>query len=183
MPIGRRTGLVLAAAAALAVHGCGADKREARICPRVEILESADRLTAFAPGPGRDVTDVVLNGSIAGFEGECTVAGDRVEIDLELAFSLERGPANRTGKAQFAHFVAIQEFHPAPGGKRVFPVDVAFEEGGTRAVFRDTVTIGIPLAEKQSARDFNIFIGFQLEPGQLDYNRTGAPARPAPAGG
>ena len=181
----RRAALPLAAiAVSLAVHGCGGDDgRAERICPRVEILEYADRLTEFRPGQGRDATDVVVQGRLVNFAGECNVEEDSVEVDLVVEFSLDRGPANRTGKARFAHFVAIQEFHPDPAGKRVFPVEVAFEAGRDRALFRDGVAISIPLADGRSARDYNVFIGFQLDRGQLDYNRSGGARAPAPPRG
>ena len=185
MSVPRRVAIASAAAAvSLAVYACGGEDRFAeRICPRVQVLEYADRLTEFAPGPGRDVTDVVLRGRIAGFQGECTVGKESVEVDLGVEFLLERGPANRAGKGRFAHFVALLEFHPAPVGKRVFPVEIEFESGNNRALFRDGVAIEIPLTGKRSAKDFNVFIGFQLEPGQLEHNRSGAARPPIPAGG
>ena len=175
MPDRRRLGAVLSAAAlSLAVHACsGDDRRAERICPRVEILEHADRLTQFSAGPGRDLTDVVMRGRIAGFAGECEVGESAVSVELVLRFALDRGPANRDGKGRFSHFVAIQEFHPAPAGKRVFPVEIAFQPGSGRTEFRDSVAIEIPLGGQRSARDFNVFIGFQLDRGQLEYNRSG----------
>ena len=185
LPVGRGAGIALAAAAlSLAVHGCaGDDRRAERICPRVEILEHADRLTRFAAGPGRDLTDVVLRGRIAEFGGECEVGKDSVSVELVLEFMLDRGLANRDGKGRFSHFVAIQEFHPAPAGKRVFPVEIAFEPGRNRALFRDSVAIDIPLDGKRSARDFNVYIGFQLDRGQLEYNRSGTGASDFPSRG
>ncbi len=181
----RRVAILLAACATpLAIHGCGGDAgRAERICPRVEILEHADRLTEFRSGAGRDVTDVVVRGRLVDFAGECEIEEDSVEVDLVVEFALDRGPANRAGKARFAHFVAIQEFHPDPAGKRVFPVEIDFEAGRDRALFRDRVAISIPLAGGRSARDYNVFIGFQLDRGQLDYNRSGGARRPVRGGG
>ena len=180
----RRIGVVLAAVSvSLAAHGCSGDQRVERICPRVEILEHAGRLTEFAPGPGRDVTDVVLRGRVVNFAGECKVGEGSVAVDLIVEFSLDRGPANREGKGRFAHFIAIQEFHPAAAGKRVFPVEIEFEPGRTRALFRDAVAIAIPLAGERRARDYNVFIGFQLDRGQLDYNRSAGGRRPVRSGG
>ena len=183
-PVIRGAGIALAAAAlSLAVHGCGADRRDERICPRVQILEHADQLTRFADGPGRGQNDVALRGRIAGFGGECEVGEDSVSVELTLEFTLDRGPANRDGKVRFSHFVAIQEFHPAPAGKRVFPVEIEFETGRDRTSFRDAVSIGIPLTGERRARDFNVFVGFQLDPGQLDYNRSGSGAGGVSSGG
>ena len=185
LSIRRRAAVASAAAAvALAVSACGGEDRFAeRICPRVQVLEYAGSLTEFAPGPGRDVTDVVLRGRIAGFRGECKVEEKSVAVDLAVEFSLERGPANRTGKGRFAHFVAIPEFHPAAVGKRVFPVEIEFESGSNRALFRDAVAIEIPLTGQRSAKDFNVFIGFQLERSQLEHNQSGAARPRIPSGG
>ncbi len=178
MPIRRRSAVAAAAAAiSLLAYGCGGEERFAqRICPQVQILEYADRLTEFADGAGRDVTDVVLRGRLVNFEGECNVEKDAVELDLVLDFLIERGPASRGGKGRFAYFVAIPEFHPAPRGKRVFPIEMEFESGVNRVVYRDEISVGIPIAEGRNASDFNLFIGFQLDRGQLEFNRSGGRA-------
>ena len=178
VPARRRSAAAAAVAAiSLLVYGCGGEERFAkRICPQVQILEYADRLTEFAGGAGRDVTDVVLRGRLVNFEGECNVEEDAVELDLVVDFLIERGPASRGDKGRFAYFVAIPEFHPAPGGKRVFPIELEFESGVNRVVYRDEISVGIPVAEGRNSSDFNLFIGFQLERGQLEFNRSGGRA-------
>ncbi len=166
-----------AVAISLLVHACGGEDRFAqRICPQVQILEYADRLTEFAGGSGRDVTDVVLRGRLVNFEGECNVEKDAVELDLVLDFLIERGPASGGDKGRFTYFVAIPEFHPAPSGKRVFPIDLEFESGVNRIVYRDEISVEIPVTEGRNASDFNLFIGFQLDRGQLEFNRSGGRA-------
>ena len=165
------------AATALLVHACGGEEKfSQRICPQVQILEYADRLTEFAPGPGRDLTDIVLRGRLVNFQGECNVEKDAVELDLMLDFLIERGPASRDDRGRFAYFVAISEFHPAPSGKRVFPIELEFESGLNRVAYRDRISVGIPVAEGRSPSDFNLFIGFQLDRGQLEFNRSGGGA-------
>lgn len=178
VPAWRRSAVAAAAAAiSLLVYACGGEERFAqRICPQVQILEYADRLTEFAGGAGRDVTDVVLRGRLVNFEGECNVEEDAVQLDLALDFLIERGPASRRDKGRFAYFVAISEFHPAPGGKRVFPIELDFESGVNRLAYRDQISVEIPVAEGRSASDFNLFIGFQLDRGQLEFNRSGGRA-------
>ena len=175
VPVCRRS--AAAAAISLLVYACGGEERfTQRICPQVQILEYADTLTEFAGGAGRDVTDVVLRGRLVNFEGECNVEEDTVELDLALDFLIERGPASRGGKGRFAYFVAISEFHPAPSGKRVFPIELEFESGVNRVAYRDRIAVRIPVAEGRNASDFNLFIGFQLDRGQLEFNRSGGRA-------
>ena len=175
VPASRGIAAALAAASiSLLLYACGGEERFAeRICPRVQLLEYADRLTEFAPGAGRDLTDVVLTGRLVDIGGECNVEDDRVELDLTVEFLLERGPANRSREGRFAYFVAIPEFHPAERGKRVFPVEMKFESGVNRVLYRDEISIAIPVTGQRRAEDFNVFMGFQLDRGQLRFNRSG----------
>ena len=175
VPARRKIAVALAAASiSLLLYACGGEERfSERICPRVQLLEYADRLTEFAPGAGRDLTDVVLTGRLVNIDGECNVEDDRVELDLTVEFLLERGPANRSREGRFASFVAIPEFHPAERGKRVFPVEMKFESGVNRVLYRDEISIAIPVTEQRRAPDFNVFMGFQLDRGQLRFNRSG----------
>ncbi len=175
LPACRRIAVALVAASIpLLLYACGGEDRFAqRICPRVQVLEYADRLTEFVRGSGRDLTDVVLTGRLVNFDGECTVEDDRVELDLTVEFVLERGPANRSREGRFAYFVAIPEFHPAERGKRVFPVAMKFEGGANRVLYRDEIAIEIPVTGQRSAPDFNVFMGFQLDRDQLRFNRSG----------
>ena len=175
VPAWRRIAVALAAASIpLLLYACGGEDRFAqRICPRVQVLEYADRLTEFVQGPGRDLTDVVLNGRLVNFAGECNVEDDKVELDLTVEFVLERGPANRNREGRFAYFVAIPEFHPAERGKRVFPVEMKFDSGANRVLYRDEIAIEIPVTGQRSAPDFNVFMGFQLNRDQLRFNRSG----------
>lgn len=176
LPACRRIAVALAAASIpLLLYACGGGERVSqRICPRVQLLEYADRLTEFAKGSGRDLTDVVLSGRLVDFDGECNVEDDTVELDLTVEFVLERGPANRSREGRFAYFVAIPEFHPAARGKRVFPVEMKFESGVNRVLYRDEIAIEIPVTGERRAPDFNIFMGFQLDRDQLRFNRSGS---------
>ena len=148
-----------------------------RVCPRVEILEYADQLTQFIPGPGRDITDIVFRGNFARYTGECEVDDEEVTVTLTLDFAVERGPSFRGQPARFQYFVAIPQFHPRPEGKRTFPVTIPFDEGRSRALYRDEINIEIPLDRRERSRNYNIFLGFQLDKDQLEYNRRGARRR------
>lgn len=166
----------LAWALALALlAGCaGPEKRGPRkVCPRVDILEYADTLVRFLPGPGRDVTDILFRTRLVNFQGECEVDEAAIDVELVLEFASERGPANRDRKAAFEYFVAIPQFHPMPAGKRRFAVALEFAKGQNRTLYRDEISIRIPLKKGQASTDFNVFVGYQLTPAELDYNQRG----------
>lgn len=159
---------------AIATAGCNAfDRRPPPPCPPVMVLRDASTETAYRPGPGRDVTDVVYRTRIADFTGSCAWNDKRTEVDIDLRvlFETDRGPANRARKASFSYFVAIPAFYPAPQGKRILPVDVIFPENVSRVRSGDTIHLHVPIAPKKTADDYPIYLGLQLTPQQIEENR------------
>jgi hypothetical protein len=140
-------------------------------CPNFLLLGHAGDITQFRPGPGRDVTDVEFRATITNFRGSCDHSKTGVEADFFVEFSVQRGPANRSREARFEYFVAIPRFHPAPAGKKTFPIKVTFKERQTRIFYRDEVTIEIPLRAGEIGANYDVYIGFQLDAEQLEYNR------------
>lgn len=137
------------------------------------VVRNASATTGYSEGSGRDVTDVVYSTRIANFTGSCEWNKDRTEVDLDLRvlFETERGPANRSRKANFEYFVAIPAFYPAPQGKRVLPVEVLFPENVTRVRSGDTIYLKVPIARNKVAGDYPIYLGLQLTPQQIEENR------------
>lgn len=173
----RRRVATAALGACLVLTGCGlfGDGPPPRPCPPVFVLEEADRLTKFRAGPGRDITDIAFEARIADFTGSCEDDDGKMELDLAIDFAVERGPANRSNEARFTYFVAIPKFYPQPEGKRRFDVVARFEGGRTRGVRREELNLNIPVPKGQSTRDFEIYLGIQLSPEELEFNkeRTG----------
>jgi hypothetical protein len=163
------------AALALLVAGCGNifDRRPPPGCLPILILKDAGSLTRYKPGAGKDITDVLFRGKIVDFRGVCDYNSERTEvaIDLNLAFELSRGPANRDRKAAFDYFVAIPRFHPAPQGRNKFKINVEFAGPATRLRTNDEIQIVIPLDPKVSLDEYAIYIGFQLTREELKDNR------------
>ena len=146
-------------------------------CPHIIIVKDTAELTAFQPGPGRDLTDVVLDARVSGFGGSCETDLERdqsgeVTVDLQLAFEAVRGPANRTREGKFSYFIAIGDRGGAILAKEVFETEFEFEGNRTRVGALEELSQAIPLRPGQLGDDFDIFVGFQLSPEQLDYNRA-----------
>jgi hypothetical protein len=163
-----------AAGLALLAAGCGMfDRSVPPPCPPVLVVNDASTFNQYRPGPGRDVIDMIFQGRIADFRGGCTWSRDRTEVDLDIsiAFDVERGPANPDRKGRFSYFVAIPAFHPTPQGKQVFPVDVAFPGNVTRMRAHQTVRLSVPVARNKRYDDYPVYIGFQLAPAEIEENR------------
>lgn len=146
-------------------------------CPHIIIVKDTAELTTFRPGPGRDLTDVVLDARIDRFGGECEtdLESDKsgtVNVDLQMIFEATRGPANETRTGEFSFFVAIANRDGAILAKKVFGTEFAFEGNRNRIGGIEELTQEIPLRAGELGEDFDIFIGFQLDPEQLKYNRA-----------
>lgn len=170
----RRGGLRIAAmiAVALVIAACASGKVKLPPCPNVLILGKAGSLVRFVDGPGRDITDVVFRARIADFQGSCAHEDNAVDVKLLITFAVERGPANKDRRAAFEYFVAIPRFHPRPEGKRRFRIGVPFAANATRVFYRDELNLDIPLRKGEVGANYDVFIGFQLSPSELEFNRT-----------
>jgi hypothetical protein len=156
----------------LVVAGCGAfggDNRRLP-CPNFLLLGNAENMTRFQAGPGRDITDIEFRAAITNFHGTCVHAASEVETEFFVEFAIQRGPANRSRQATFEFFVAIPRFHPAPAGKKTFSGTVTFGENQTRVFYRDQITLTIPLKSGETGASYDVYLGFQLDAEQLQYN-------------
>ena len=143
------------------------------VCPRVDTLVGAERITQFLPGPGRDLTDIEFEGTIAKVRTDCDY--DRngfVEVSATIDMVFSRGPASRGDSGRFEYFVAIS----GPGDeiidKQNFVLDVPFTDGAMRVAAREEITQEFSHDPDADARRYRIFIGFQLTREQLDYQRA-----------
>ncbi|HYD30948.1 MAG TPA: hypothetical protein VEB64_08860 [Azospirillaceae bacterium] len=149
----------------------GGEEPAGRGCPKVAIVRDAAAVTQFRPGKGRDLTDVVSHAELADFKGGCEYAKDGVTVDFDLRLVADRGPALQGNQASYRYFVAITQPDRTVAAKREFETTVAFEAGATRAGSTESLAQTIPLPQGQDAGGWEVLLGFQLTPEELDYNR------------
>jgi hypothetical protein len=159
----------------LALAACSA-KKEPPPCPPIYILSDAKEVTKYRPGAGRDLTDMDVQAEIVGFNGACTYKprGEdwNVELELQVAIEAKRGPGNTTRKADLTYFVALPAFFPQTQAKAVFPITVEFPEGTSSARHvDDSVTLTIPVKAKDLIDNYEVYLGFQTTPEELERNR------------
>lgn len=145
-------------------------------CPSVFLLKNANSLTYFKPTPIQDITDISATVTIVDFTGECKYnkKGTKANIILKVIFDIKRGPADNKKATSFRYFVAIPEFHPAPKGKSIFPLRAHFKGNQTRITLSDEISIEIPMSRTSKVDQYSVYIGLQLTPQQLKYNRSHA---------
>jgi hypothetical protein len=143
-------------------------------CPTILPVTHARQMTEFQ-GQGRDLTDVLFQARLANVLSSCAYNDDgkRVDSDLQVVLTADRGPANRDGTAKFKYFVAVTTAgdHPKILNRKEFDVSLKFEGNRSRVATSDEITPSIPLAKGKNGADYRIYVGLALTPEQLKYNR------------
>lgn len=172
--------------ALLALAGCGGGgffsgktaeekaKDAAFACPRVGIVRELSEVVQFRPGKGREPSDVLSHGVLSDYNGNCEYRDDGVTVNVALSLVAERGPALTGSQATYRYFVAVVPpgVEPTGGSKREFDTSVDFASGQTRAGNREELSQTIPLPKDTNAKDWRIYIGFQLSNEELAFNRA-----------
>lgn len=154
---------------------------EERPCPPVRIDKTASTLTQFRPDGGRDLTDMTLQAELVGYQGTCQYDDDDrvVEVEVTLAFTAVLGPGARAREQSFRYFVAIPRYFPNPVGKRVFDARLVFPDNTDRIRYvGEELRLRLPLDLGESGAAYPVYLGFQLTPEELEYNRAQRPGRP-----
>ena len=166
--------MAAAAVGMMALAGCeGIDltQETAFRCPEILIPLNTERVTRFAPGTGRDITDVVLQAEVKFLSGECSLEEDNITMTFPIAVRGERGPAERDGVEVMDVFLAVATPDRKILTRREIPMTLPFEGNRTTIVSSDIVTVNIPRDEQQTVDDFLVFMGLALSRDELAYNR------------
>jgi hypothetical protein len=177
----KRAFLALLLAAPIA--GCTSQQdATSALCPSGGIVPDANVLVQFRDGPGRDVTDVLVQGQVVDMKITCEYAKGRnakpaVTLDLQIAFAAERGPAERTRKASLPYFIAIVDGERNIVAKENFRADFEWPDNRPRTGRVDQWEPHIPLKSNFDGPSFQILVGFQLTAEQVAWNRAQRGAR------
>ncbi len=178
----------LAIALAAVLGGCSSDLLSSSAplpaCPSVSGLKDANRITVYRPGPGRDITDIVYEARILGFDGDCnyTIKNkskkpelqtySSVKVNIRPRFRVTPGPAMTNFNVKLDYFTAIPAFYPHPEGRADFSRQVELPATRTQLDVTDAdIEITIPLNERRSGPAQAVFVGFVLSEEQLKENR------------
>jgi hypothetical protein len=159
------------------LSACASKEEVVAQCPQGGIAPDANVVVQFRDGPGRDITDVVLQAQVVDMRIDCQYAKGKtakpsVSVDLQVAFKAERGPAERSRKVRVPYFIAIVDPSKSIVTKEVYFVDFEWTDNRpvTGAIVGDYSPF-IPLASNFDGPSYQILVGFQLSEAQLDWNR------------
>ncbi len=157
---------------ALVLSGCGLfQKDDPRICPRVSILNDADRAVVYRDGPGRDLIDVRHEAQIGDISWSCKYSKEQVRVLAKIRILAQRGPASVNAQASFDFFVAVTDNGYDILAKEVFKTTIPFPEGRTQSGVFEEIEEIIPLSSQEDGPNYEIIVGFQLSEEQLQLNR------------
>lgn len=181
----RRTALILAATflAATAVTGCRSSRLAQSLdstpnagpCPVAGSIYDAARYVKFADGSGELYSDIAYTGEITDVRIFCRYTDDfPLAAEIEIDFAYGKGPQADSDSHVYPYFVAVTRRNGKVLAKETFASEGNFRgksvTGKTELVNRIT----IPRADGSiSGVNFEIVVGFDLAPEQLEFNRAG----------
>lgn len=142
-------------------------------CPSGEVPREASKVTRFRDGPGRDLTDIVVEGEIYDILIQCKREKQTVAVDLQIGFSATRGPADRSRRADFEYWVAIVDSQRNVLSREAGRVRFDFKDNRMKLNFvSDEMEPLIPFKDPKEAGNYYVVVGFQLTPEELAWNRS-----------
>jgi hypothetical protein len=179
-PSAPRGTMLAAGAAALAASVLAAcstsDQENAGPCPNAFALHEAARVVEFRDPGLESYENVAYTAEIQAVRTFCRYVDDRpIRAELELEIGFGRGPAASEGSHEYPLWVAVTRTDVAVIDKQTTSVRVSFPRGEDRVFLRRTIDdIVIPRAgESTSGTNFEILVGFEVTPEQLEFNRLG----------
>lgn len=144
-------------------------------CPSALSLYDAHRLVEIN-GEEINYESVGFTAEILAVRSFCSYYGERpILANLEIDMGFGRGPAARGDAHTYEYFVAVTRRDMAVIHKETFPVRVEFDAGEDRVYLTEEIeAISIPRAEEgTSGVNFEIIVGYELTPEQIEFNRSG----------
>lgn len=144
-------------------------------CPLTGVLYDNARVVDFAQPDRQRYANIEFTGEMQGVHGLCRyVDADPITMSIDIDMAFGRGPAATSDRQTYRYWVAVTRRGVTPIEKAYFDVDVRF---GNNAVVTRTERIErivIPRATPDlSGENFEILVGFELTPEQVQFNRDG----------
>ncbi len=145
-------------------------------CPLMGVLYDNARIVDFAAPNQIRYSNIEYTGEFQGVRGLCRYVGaDPITMSVEIEMAFGRGPAATSDRQTYRYWVAVARRGRAPIEKAYFDIDVRFPRGEAVVTRTETIErIVIPRANEEiSGENFEILVGFELTPEQLQFNRDG----------
>jgi hypothetical protein len=172
-----RLDFAAAAVLALTLAGCGGpSKQEAAAgsyCPNPFIVQDAQSLTRFKPGPGRDPRDVAFQAALTGTGVSCEVSRNTLEVTLKLRLAVDAGPSIAGGTTSVPYFVRLLSGGDVAQGQD-FLATFKLSTTSPRGASVEEIALSLPYSKPADLGVYRVAVGLKPTPEELDYNRRSA---------
>lgn len=155
-------------------------------CPKVTVLPSASDAYQFSNNED-DLAHLVTRASISGVEGNCIddpknednkqkrkrhkEITDKIDTTMNVVIQVSRGPAAQDRHYKIPYFITTIR-NGQITDKQQFVADVNFPDNIDQVTLKsDKILLKIPATLERVPDGYELFIGFQLSPEQLAFNR------------
>lgn len=153
---------VLGGMAALALAGCGTDSHSFKPgCPNVGIVRDLGTYRAAAPQATAVMTDI---------QAVCEYSDTGVAVRTALTIRATPEPGAASGRLPVTYFVAVVDPNRNILTKQTFPTAIDMPAGQVGFVVEDLNQF-IPAPKTIDARWYEVLVGFELPPEQVETNR------------
>ncbi len=145
-------------------------------CPLMGVLYDNSRMVEFAGAGNQRYSNIQFTGEMQGVRGLCRyIEEDPITMSIEVDMAFGRGPAASDDERSYRYWVAVTRRGIAPIAKQYFDIDVRFPGDAVTVTRTERIEqIVIPRANGEiSGENFEILVGFELTPEQLQFNRDG----------
>ena len=164
--------IVLIAGCGLLLAACGfLAPGEIKICPRVSLLNKAEKMVRYRDGPGRDLTDIRYEAKVLDIKSSCKYLDNRVQVEAVIDIVAQKGPASKGVRIQVPFFVAIIDSGQNIIAKKTFASELEFLDRSRRAGVREEIEQIMYLKKGEAGAGYEIIVGLQLTKDQLKQNR------------
>lgn len=145
-------------------------------CPEVGILADASRAFYLATPNQPAPEQVIATARIDDFSGDCDYGDAAVAVDMDLTFQVRTGPAFDGSPLPVDYFVAVVDPQGRILNKEVFRIAAEIPADALGLVLEESLALTVPLpAGPASGSAYELVIGLQLTPAQLQINRDPMP--------
>jgi hypothetical protein len=145
-------------------------------CPLMGVLYDTARVVQFAQPNVQRYANITYTGEMDGVTGLCRyVDANPIAMSVDISMEFGRGPAAAADHQTYRYWVAVTRRGRNPLAKQYYDVDVRFPRNQTVVTHVEHIDrITIPRANAEvSGENFEILVGFELTPEQLQFNRDG----------
>jgi len=145
-------------------------------CPLMGVLYDTARVVQFGQPNVQRYANITYTGEMDGVRGLCRyVETNPITMAIDINMEFGRGPAATSDHQSYRYWVAVTRRGRNALAKQYYDVDVHFPRGQNVIAHTEHIDrITIPRANAEiSGENFEILVGFDLTPEQLQFNRDG----------